>query len=99
MEALRQFSGYAIVVVIAIAFAYDWRLGVRVIGASEVLLGLYWLRMGRVSYGWRGRPSSGALTGGWAIAAALFVLALGVVLLVAPQFALPILCGSHRNCP
>jgi len=99
MDALRRFSGYAIVIAIAIAFAYDWRLGVRITGASEILCGIFWLRAGRVSYGWRGRPSSGAPTGGWAVAVALFLMALGAVLLAAPQVALPVLCGSRDNCP
>lgn len=99
MKLLRWLGQFAPLVAIAIAWGYDWSLGVRVTGFCLVLLGAFWLRAGEVGYGWEGRERSGTLTGLPAVLCALIVMALGVVLLVAPQVALPVICGSHQQCP
>jgi hypothetical protein len=84
-------------VIVVAAFVYDTTLGIRVLGAAEILGGLYLIKMGRISYGIRGRLPSGYLSGWPAIAVAIAVILLGVVFLAAPGLVKPAFCG-HRGC-
>jgi hypothetical protein len=68
-----------------IAFIYDRLIGIRALGLAETLVGAYWLKIGRIPYGWRGRPAAGYLTGWAAVAVALAVIGLGILFLSEPR--------------
>ena len=102
MTSSSKWLGLAMLVASIGAFAYDWLLGIRVIGACELLFGLQLLRTRRILYGLAGQPASGVLTGRAAILASLLAIALGCLFIAAPQFAMPFFCSSRTHnqyCP
>ena len=77
--------GLLIFAVLVIAFIYDRLIGIRALGLAETLVGAYWLKIGRIPYGWRGRAAAGFVTGWAAVAVALAAIGLGVLFLTEPR--------------
>lgn len=77
------------------AFAYDRLWGIRAVGLGLIANGFESIRTRSVSYGWRGRPPSGSLTGWPAVGFGSVVVALGLLLVVAPHRVEPLFCGRH----
>jgi len=93
-SGILQWLGFALVVG---AFIYNTTLGIRALGIVEIAVGAYWIKTGQVSYGIRGRPPSGYLTGWPAIAAGVAIIILGIAFLTAPMLVKPFFCG-RRAC-
>jgi len=85
--------GVLLVLIVAAVFLYDQRLGIRALGLLEVAVGVYFIKAGKVPYGWRGRPASGYLTGWAAVASGVLAIMIGVLFLVAPGAVEPLFCG------
>lgn len=75
-----------IFVLLVIVFFYDRIIGIRALGLVTTLIGVYWLKMGRIPYGWRGRPAAGYLTGWMAVTVAVSAIGLGILFLAEPKF-------------
>jgi hypothetical protein len=93
----RRFVGVLVVLVVAGVFLYDQRLGIRALGVVEIAVGIYFIKAGKVPYGWRGFPASGYLTGWGAVASGLVAIVIGALFLVAPGAVEPLFCG-RRGC-
>jgi hypothetical protein len=82
---------------VAAAFLFDTILGIRALGLAEAAVGVYWIRVGRVPYGWRGFPPSGYLTGWAALASGAIAISIGILFMLAPTAVESLVCG-HRGC-
>jgi hypothetical protein len=80
-----RFAGLLLFVLLVVAFIYDRILGIRALGLVETMVGAYWLKVGRIPYGWRGRPATGYLTGWLAITVAVAAIGLGILFLAEPR--------------
>ena len=88
-------SSFLLFVVLVAALMYDTILGIRVLGLAEIGYGVYWIRSGKIPYGWRGMPPGGYLTGWAAVGVGALAVALGAVFTVAPKLVEPFL-RVHR---
>jgi hypothetical protein len=88
---------FLIFAAVAAVFLFDTVLGIRALGLAEVAVGVYWIKAGRVPYGWRGSPPSGYLTGRAALAVSALAISIGILFMLAPTAVEPLFCG-HRGC-
>jgi hypothetical protein len=88
-------TSFLFFVVVVVAFLYDTVLGIRMLGLWGIACGIYWIRTGKIPYGWRGMAPSGYLTGWAAVAGGGVAITLGMVFLVAPKLVEP-LYSVHR---
>ena len=88
---------FLIFAAVAAALLFDTILGIRVLGLAEAAVGAYWIKVGKVPYGWRGFPASGYLTGWAALAAGALAIAIGILFMLTPTAVEPLFCG-HRGC-
>ena len=70
---------------VVVVFIWNRLYGYRVIGLICIGYGLWILITRRVPYGWEGRPPSGQITGAIAIVLGIVQMALGFLLLLAPN--------------
>ena len=82
-------SSFLIFAVLVAAMLYDTILGIRLLGFAEMGCGIYWIRSGKIPYGWRGMPASGYLTGWAAVGVGVLAIALGAVFTVVPKLVEP----------
>jgi hypothetical protein len=84
---------FLIFAAVVAAFVFDRLVGIRALGLAEAAVGAYWIKVGRVPYGWRGFPPSGYLTGWAAAGIGAFAIAIGILFLLAPTAVEPLFCG------
>ena len=77
------------------AWFYDRLVGIRAFGLAEIAVGVHWLKVGRIPYGWRGQAPAGYWSGWVVVALRSLLVGIGLLSLAAPAFMLPILCGPH----
>src|SRR5207249_7018650 len=64
------------------AWFYDRLVGVRAFGVTEITVGVYWLKVGRIPYGWRGQAPAGYSSGWVGVALGSVLVVVGVLCLV-----------------
>jgi hypothetical protein len=64
-------------------------LALRMLGVLTIAGGVVQMRERKIAYGWEGHEPSGYITGVPAFVLSAVLVAVGVVLLVAPQLAMP----------
>lgn len=86
---------------LALAMATHFLLGVhalvRVVGATCVLTGLYWVLRRRIPVGWEGQPPSFHVTGVLAVVLGLLLAAFGVLLVCFAPVAACVLGWSESS--
>jgi hypothetical protein len=92
-----RFAGLIVLALLVSAYFYDRLLGIRAFGCAEVVVGVYWLKAGRIPYGWRGQAPAGYWTGWVVVALGALAIGIGLFFLAAPAVVEPLLCG-RRGC-
>ena len=87
---LNRGASLLLFAVVVVALIYNTILGIRFIGIAAVIQGGYIIRTGKISYGWRGMPPSGYLSGWIAIGIGVLVILLGMVFVGAPELVEPL---------
>jgi len=77
------------------AWFYARLFGIRAFGLAEIAVGVYWLKVERIPYGWRSQAPAGYWSGWMVVALGSLLVGIGLLSLAAPAFRLAILCGSH----
>ena len=90
-----RLTSFLVFAAVVAAFLFDTILGIRTLGLAEAAIGAYWIKVGRVPYGWRGLPPSGYLTGWAALAVGALVISIGLLFMLAPAAVEPLFCGHH----
>jgi hypothetical protein len=95
MPPLKPISRWTIVqFFVFVATVVVWlnvsvELALRMLGVLTIAGGVVQMRERKIAYGWEGHEPSGYITGVPAFVLSAVLVAVGVVLLVAPQLAMP----------
>ena len=88
---------FIVFVLLVATFIWDPIIGTRALGLVEVVLGVYWLKIRRVPYGWEGRPPAGYLVGWPAVAAGALAIGIGVFFVAAPGVVVHFLMAPNNR--
>jgi len=88
-----QFPVFVAIVIVWLNVSAE--LALRMIGVVAVASGAVQMWHRKIAYGWEGREPSGYITGIPAFVISAVLVAVGVLLVVAPQFAMPLFAGKR----